>query len=109
MAMPPEEVVIDLPDGDQLMNAAAVAAFLGIRLSTLEGYEARRAQYSHPLPDPEEDPVGLVVADPVLADDVRTLFKASERRRTWPKVYRRSAIAAWDAQRSRGGQASRTT
>lgn len=106
-ASPARPVVVDLADGDQLLNTAAICELLGIKVSTFQSYEARRTQYLNPLPQPEEDPLGLVVSDPAEAANVRRLFQVVAGARHVPKMWRRSAILAWEAQRARGSRALR--
>lgn len=102
MATKPGPVIaIGLADGDELWNAGAACRYLGIAPSTFEAYEARRAQYAHPLPEPEQDPVALLVSDPQEAARVRALLAMVASARKTPKTWRKSAIVDWDSRRPR--------
>jgi hypothetical protein len=94
---------IPLPDGDELLNAPAAAAFLGIAHGTLMAHLGQRATAARPFPDAVEDPVALIVSDAGEAERVRTLLKMSGNKRPdgVPQVFRRSELEHWDSQRLR--------
>jgi hypothetical protein len=94
-----------LPDGDELWNAAKVAGYLGVDPVTIWGYASKHLPKNHPFPEPEPDPVGLIVHDPVQADAIRLLVAADARvarGRTDPappRLWRASRVLAWNGNR----------
>ncbi|WP_046469465.1 hypothetical protein [Allosalinactinospora lopnorensis] len=94
---------IPLNDGDELLNAAAVAEHLGIKWGTLLAHLGQRETAARPFPDPEDDPVALIVADEEVAKAVRKLLSMAGNKRSEgvPQVWRKSRIDTWDSQRIR--------
>ena len=106
--MPGDElhpIAVPLPDGDVLWNAAKAGEFLGVTAMTVWGYASKRLPKNHPFPQPESDPVALVVPDPAQAAAVRLLAAADARVARGqaapepPRLWRASQVKAWHAAR----------
>jgi hypothetical protein len=107
--MEPRAITIPLPDGDELWNAAQVGQHLGIGATTVWGYASKHLPRNHPFPEPEGDPVALVVHDPVQAAAVRLLMAADARVARGqsapepPRLWRASQVRAWNSGRAGRG------
>jgi len=103
-----QPVVITLADGDELWNAAKVGEVLGISPGTVWAYADKREPKNNPIPEPEGDPVALVVPDPATAAAVRLLMAAGGRvarggsAPSPPQMWLGRKILAW--QRTRKGR-----
>ena len=101
----PQAIAIPLRDGDELWNAAMAGQFLGVKAAAVWGYASKRQIRANPFPEPEPDPVALLVSDPGEAAAVRLLMLVDARiarggrRPEPPRLWRASRVRAWQAAR----------
>jgi hypothetical protein len=101
----PLPVAVPLPDGDELWNATRAGEYLGVSAITVWGYANKRLPKTHPFPEPEPDPVALIVPDPVQAAAVRLLAAADARVARGhagpepPRLWRATRVKQWHAAR----------